>query len=447
MGRHLLRRKALIFLLFLLLAGMPALASAPVQALSDCRLLHTPVPGGPEAVPGPGLTLACAQGHRGPEVYSLDIPDTPQVRAWLKRYLRSGGAMRALQRALFYRRHISARLAEEGLPGELLFLPVLESDYRSQAVSVSGAAGLWQLMANTARPLGLRMDSYLDERRDFYKATDAALAKLRENYLYFSDWQLALAAYNCGLGGLARILKASGAPSFSALTERGLLPRETADYLPRFYALVRLGSYPGRNGLPLSWEEGMSWQTVTLHDSVSVLLLAEATGLNAELLRQANAELEYPITPSLPGGYHLKVPAGSADRVKAAIKDPSLKLLDFVPHRIVSGDTLYGISHHFGVSLDLLLRHNRHLNPRRLPLGAVVAVPVVDKSRIPRQPASTPPPDWEASGLYAVQPGDTLWALSRRYGISCEELAAANKLKLDDILKEGKMLTVPVVTQ
>ena len=117
-----------------------------------------------------------------------------------------------------------------------------------------------------------------------------------------------------------------------------------------------------------------------------------------------------------------------------------------MPHRIVSGDTLYGLSGRYGVSLDLLVRHNRHLDPRRLPLGAVVAVPVVDKRRVPRQPASTPLPDWEASGLYEVQPGDTLWALSRRYGISCEELAAANKLKLDDILKEGKMLSVPVVT-
>jgi membrane-bound lytic murein transglycosylase D len=447
MGRHLLRRKALSLLFLLFLAGLPAPLLAQTRALSDCRLLHAPVPGGPQAAPGTGLTLSCAQGHRGPEVYSLDIPDTPQVRTWQERYLRSGGAVRALERALFYRRHISARLAAEGLPGELLFLPVLESDYRSGAVSVSGAAGLWQLMANTARPLGLRMDSYLDERRDFFKATDAALTKLRENYLYFSDWPLALAAYNCGLGKLARILRASGPLSFSALVERGLLPRETADYLPRFYALVRLGSYPGRYGLPLSWEEAPRWQTVILYDSVSVLLLAEATGLDAGLLRQANAELEHPITPALPGGYHLKVPAGSAGRVKAAIEDPSLKLLDFVPHRIVSGDTLYGISHQFGVSLDLLVRHNRHLNPRYLPLGAVVAVPVMDKDRIPRQPASTPPPDWEASGLYEVQPGDTLWALSRRYGISCEELAAANKLKLDDILKEGKMLTVPVVTQ
>jgi membrane-bound lytic murein transglycosylase D len=442
MGRHLLRRKALTRALLLVLFWLLPLAPSAGQALADCRLLHAPGPAPAAAA------LKPAQTHRGPEVYAMNIPDDPRVRAWLERYRRNGGAARALERARFYRGHISARLAERGLPGELLFLPVLESDYRAEAVSSSGAAGLWQFMANTARPFGLRMDAFLDERRDFFKATDAALAKLEENHRYFSDWALALAAYNCGLGRLARIVRAQDCSDFPTLAERGLLPRETADYVPRFYALARLLSYPGRNGLALSWEEAPRWQAVTLRDSVSLLLLAEKTGLDEEILRRANAELEHPITPLLPEGYRLKVPAAWAEQVEAAVNDPALRLLEFRTHRIASGDTFYGIARSYGVSVDLLLRHNRHLDPRRLPLGGLMAVPVVRGGQpAPPQPAAARVPAWPASGLYAVRPGDTLWALSRRYGVSCEELAAANKLKLDDILKAGKMLTVPVRSQ
>jgi membrane-bound lytic murein transglycosylase D len=440
MGRHLFRRKALKLCFLLTLVSLPLSSPAAERALSDSRLLRCAPPR-----PQPPAALPAAQGHRGPEVYALKIPDNPLVDRWQERYHKNGGAARALRRALFYRSHISGRIAEGGLPRELLFLPVLESDYRSGAVSVSGAAGLWQFMANTAYPLGLRMDAYLDERRDFFKATDAALAKLEENYHYFGDWPLALAAYNCGLGKLARIIRASGESDFWTLAERGLLPGETAAYVPKFYALARLLSYPGRNNMALDWEQAQRWSTVTLNDSISLLLLAEKTGLDANLLRRANAELLYPITPNLPGGYLLKVPAAWAARVEAAVNDPTLKLLDFRMHRIRSGDTLYGIAASYGVSLPLLVRHNLNLDPRRLPLGGVVAVPVVSESP-PLLSGPPPPPDWDSSGSYTVQPGDTLWALSRRYGVSCEELAAANKLKLDDILKAGKILTVPGVS-
>jgi membrane-bound lytic murein transglycosylase D len=439
MGRHLLRRKALSLCFLLTLVSPPVYSPAAEQAFVDCRLLRATVP-----LPGPPQALPSAQGHRGPEVYALKIPDVEQVRSWQERYRRSGSAARSLKRALFFRSHIAARLADSGLPGELLFLPVLESEYRPEARSVSGAAGLWQFMPNTAQPLGLRINAFLDERRDFFKATDAALAKLKENYLYFSDWSLALAAYNCGLGKLARIVRASGCSDFWSLAERGLLPGETAAYVPKFYALARLCSYPGRNGLALSWEEADLWSTVTLHDSVSLLLLAEATGLDPGLLRKANAELEHPITPAVPEGYRLKVPAAWTARVEAALNDSSLKLLDFMTHRIRSGDTLYGIAGSYGVSLPLLLRHNPGLDPRRLPLGALVAVPLIS-DRPAAALRSPPPAEWEASGLYTVQPGDTLWAISRRYGISCEDLAAGNKLELDDILKAGKILKVPVV--
>src|SRR5208337_4435733 len=105
-----------------------------------------------------------------------------------------------LARSVRYRAVIAAVVTEKDLPRELRFLPAVESGFQALAVSPRGAVGLWQLMRNTASPYGLRMDQWVDERRDFMRSTEASLAKLEDNYVQFGDWCLALAAYNCGVG-------------------------------------------------------------------------------------------------------------------------------------------------------------------------------------------------------------------------------------------------------
>ncbi len=144
---------------------------------------------------------------------------------------------------------IAEALAARGLPRELQFLPAVESGFQDRAVSPQGAAGLWQLMRNTASPYGLRMDLWLDERRDVGKATEASLAKLAENCAIFGDWYMALAAYNCGVGKLSAIVRRSPGADFWALRRKGVLPRETAAFVPQFLALSRILGHPGRYGL------------------------------------------------------------------------------------------------------------------------------------------------------------------------------------------------------
>jgi membrane-bound lytic murein transglycosylase D len=415
------------------------------------------------------VPLPVLHGRAETPLFGLDLPDNPAVQLRLEVYL--GREKRNLEAALArmarYRRFVDACLRERGLPPELLALPLLESRYLPRAVSRSGAAGLWQIMRNTSGGLGLRSDEWLDERRDFWKSTQAALRKLEDNYRQFGDWYLALAAYNCGSGCLSRLIASSGVRDFWELRARGLLRPETAEFVPAFIALARIVGSPARFGLRSGWDTSPSWERVPLRQSVDLRLLARALELDPELLREANAELRYPVTPVYERGYLLKLPAGLSPRVSALLSDPGSRLLEYRYHRLASGDTLYGLSRRYGVALGLLEQANAGLDPRRLAVGGVVRIPVVEgasplaatapaaAARVATRPAAAVPaaaaltlPPAEPSapdfrGTWRVAPGDTLWAIARRHGTTPELLAAANGRSLDDPLKPGETLKVP----
>ena len=286
-----------------------------------------------------------------------------------------------LDRSLRFRALISGELAERGLPRELGFLPALESGFQERAVSPRGAAGLWQLMRNTASPYGLRMDMWVDERRDIRKATDASLGKLSENYRIFGDWYLALAAYNCGVGRLSAILRRSPGSDFWALRKKGVLPRETAAFVPQFLALSRILGHAGRYGLDLGWVGEPDWNTIALDRCVDLRMLSRASGAPLEALLAGNPELNFLVTPPASYGYQLKVPADYGDAVTAALAGSDVPLIEFQVHVVAAGDTLSGMSLRYGVSVPFIQEFNPALSPRALRLGAKVLIPGVPPRR------------------------------------------------------------------
>jgi len=470
MGRHLFRRKTLIlplrpllFGIFLLLNVSPLTRAEP--GAEDQRPLpirpghvgrHSGPGKGPVGSEGAGASAtaparrpAAAVHDRGcAALIELDFADQPAVRQWREHFLVGGG--RALQEALdrgrTFRRFIAARLAERGLPQELIYLPVLESHYRVRAVSRSGATGLWQIMDNTSAPLGLVTDRWVDERRDFWRSTEGALRKLEENYATFGDWDLALAAYNCGTGLLSRTVRSSGVRDFWALREMGVLPPETAAYVPKFHALVSIFSDPTAYGLEVSWQQAPNWQRVPLERSVELALLAEKAGLPLSLMEEAHAELQTPITPPASGRpYYLKVPGEYGQRVAELLADPELQLLRYTFHRIRSGDTYYALAEYYELSAALLMEANPALPPRSLRIGEQLRIPVFSGRPVKAEPIVSLSEQQAASftALHTVAAGDTLWGISRIYGTTAENLAWVNGRSLDALLKPGETLKVP----
>lgn len=415
---------------------------------------------------GAGGTL---EGRAPALEFGIDMPWSEEsFQSYRDTYLSAGGRrwLSAIMSAAEpYFAYVAERVRYYGLPDELAYLPVIESEYSPKAVSRSGAAGLWQFMRNSVKGYSIHIDDWVDERRDFTKSTDAAMQKLSENYEYFGDWPLALAAYNAGLGAVSRIektalkchaadeaagrtvepLNAKGFVSYWELRSRGLLRKETAGYVPKFLAVASILRYSARNGLPVSWDDAEDWESIDATRTVDLVLLAKAAKIPYASLKAGNAELRYTITPPY-AGYKIKVPAENAEAVRAALDDPSLKLLRYYMHKINSGDTLLAISKHYGTPVNMILDANPGLKPNLLRIGAVVVVPALkDVGPMSAPPRPEADPSLDFSGAYTIVKGDTLWSISLRYGVQPEVLADKNGLSLSSVLHEGSTLKVPIL--
>ena len=368
MGWNLLRRTALAAALASLL---PAGAGASPGPLPGDRVPRAPQPG------PAGQALAPAQTHRAGEVYWLEIPDEDVIDRYVERLLagRRDWLQVVLDRSRQYSRFIAEQVRARGLPRELAFLPALESGFQSRAVSHKGAAGLWQLMRNTSAPYGLRTDHWIDERRDFWKATEASLSKLAENHRRFGDWEMALAAYNCGAGKLSRIVRQNPGLDYWALRSKGVLPRETAAFVPQFMALARILSHPGRHGLETGWKPSPRWTRVAVEGSVDLRILASRSGVPLETLAGANPELNFSMTPPRSYGYMLKVPREHGRAIEETLASAAVPLLDFDVHVVRSGDTLSEIAQSFGVSVSMIMEFNPSVKPLALRVGSRILVP------------------------------------------------------------------------
>jgi len=438
----------------------PEKASPPAApaARDSPRLLRSVPPGsvpeGPGAPTDPASPGIAEPGYpadpgaltrRPPEDgLSLALPwENERFRKFREAYLSPGGRKwleAVAARSSPYASYVYERIRWYRLPEELFFLPVIESEWSPRAVSRSGAMGLWQFMRNSIAGYDMRIDDWVDERRDFMKSTDAALRKLRSNYESLGSWEMALAAYNAGLGAVSRAAAAAGTRDYWELSARGLLSAEAVNYVPKFLAAVSVLGRAGRYGLTIPETALETWDRVDLDRPVDLALLSEASGVSLAVLRTGNPELRYDVTPP-EGRYALKVPVGAAPAVREVLARPGFQALRYYQHRIRSGDTLSALARHYEVSVPLILRLNPGVRPEALRIGSTLVIPAL-KEKGPYAPAS-PSESLEFSGSYVVTKGDTLWSISLRYGVQPEVLAERNGLDISSIIREGMTLKVP----
>ncbi|MDH7484174.1 MAG: LysM peptidoglycan-binding domain-containing protein [Spirochaetales bacterium] len=346
-----------------------------------------------------------------------------------------------LQKAAPFMDYIINKTQELGVPVEMAYLPVIESSYSPFAVSRSGATGIWQFMKNSIRGYGMTIDEWVDERRDFMKSTDGALAKLLDNYRTFGDWNLALAAYNAGSGAVARALKAAGgAADYWQLVQKGLLSRQATDYVPKFLAVASILRYPGLYGFEPHIPEPMRWEVIKLDRQVDIKLLAAKAEIPLEVIKLGNAELHYTVTPPSPS-HPLKIPADKLEAVKAVLSNPDAPLVRYEIHKVREGETLTAISRKYGISIAMITKANPGLNPDRIRIGQTLMIPMslqpLHGSTAAMTQASL------QSELYTVQKGDTLYGLARRYGTTPQKIAELNGISMNSTLRIGQKLKVP----
>jgi transglycosylase-like protein with SLT domain len=238
-----------------------------------------------------------AKVDRHVQFFSYEIRD--RFEQWLTRLER-------------YRPSVQSIFSEFKLPLDLIFLSLVESGFNTNAVSRAKAVGPWQFMKPTAKSYGLRVDSWVDERRDPVKSTMAAAQYLRDLYHLFGSWPLAMAAYNAGEGkvgrSMARLKVKDG--DFWALLDTKLLRAETREYVPRFVAAAQIAKDPSRFGFNIVPQTPVVYDQLAITRQIHLKAAAKAAGVSFEEMKNLNPELRRDMTPPDPL-YILNVPLGT----------------------------------------------------------------------------------------------------------------------------------------
>ncbi|MDR0377675.1 MAG: LysM peptidoglycan-binding domain-containing protein [Spirochaetaceae bacterium] len=372
--------------------------------------------------------------------------DHPLTQRYIRQYTSPGGLSwlkQVMTRGEPYLAFIRREIEERGLPPELLYLPVIESAFLPTARSSSGAAGLWQFMKNSIIPFDMKVTEWVDERMDFWKSTQGALSKLEDNFRQLQDWALALAAYNAGLGAVNRIISRTGIKDYWELSDKKYFKTETTHYIPKLLAVAAVVSDPRRYGFEAFWPEDPQWTRVPVDRPADLEILAEAAGIDREILKAANQELYYGVTP--PGtGYSLKVRAVDAEALREVLAQTDMPLIRYHFHTIQYGDTLSELAAHYGVSVLQITEANRNLRERYLQIGQRIRIPAVRDVGPYRKAGFTAVEASLFTGTHLVKQGETLWSIALAYNVDPETLAAANGISLEETLRVGRSLKTPI---
>lgn len=275
-----------------------------------------------------------------------------------------------------YRPLVENIFSEFNLPSDLVYLSLVESGFNPHAYSRAKATGPWQFMKGTGKLYGLRIDSYVDERRDPIKSTVAAARYLRDLYDLFGAWPLAMAAYNAGEGKVMRALQKAQAETFSDISKTKLIRTETKQYVPRIMAATVIARNPEQYGFSQEPVAPHQFEEVVVSRPLHFKAIANATGVHYEDLRLLNPELRRDATPPDDHAYRLKVPVGMASKVSTLLdgiptyKFPPLpaptktvKVSTSHRYKVRAGDTLEKVSKRFRIPLKTLRAKNNLTTP------------------------------------------------------------------------------------
>ncbi|UTC67587.1 LysM peptidoglycan-binding domain-containing protein [Treponema sp. OMZ 789] len=369
----------------------------------------------------------------------------PLIEKFRNRYLNQDGLRyleAIMKRSIPYRNFIIEELRRENMPPELLFLPVIESGFSPKAVSRSGAVGIWQFMRNSIGGYDIHIDEWVDERRDPWKTSVAAVKKLKWNYSYYNDWYLALAAYNCGVGALDKAIKKAGSRNYWYLAEKKFLKPETSLYVAKFLAIAEILMQSEKYGI--DWGDALDYEAtdiIPIRRSIDVVLLAEKVKADTDLFSALNPSLKFNITP--PNiKYNLRIPMEHKAAVQDLLEKNTL-LIKYYSYKVKSGDTLYALSKHYGVSIKSIMNYNYNVKPTALKIGQVLKIPALKTVTSYRRRRDEQNVDF--NDLYTVKKGDTLWSIALRYNVQVETLAEKNGIEVNSVLSLGQKLKVPII--
>jgi peptidoglycan lytic transglycosylase D len=359
-----------------------------------------------------------------------------------------------LSRMPRYESMIRERLQRENLPGDLVYLALIESGFSNTATSRAKAVGMWQFMKGTARGYSLRVDSWVDERRDPFKATDAAARHLRDLNRRFGSLYLAAAAYNAGSGKVSRGIvrlpdeesdSVNSDATFFRLYDTKLLRRETKDYVPKLIAAALIAKQPKRYGFNPAQTEPAAYDSVVVPDMTGLDVIARLADTTVAAIRELNPQYLRLATP--PGTHStIRLPVGRGPvTITAYAHLPPRQRVTFIEHFVARGETLGGIALRYRVSQSMLAAANPKVNSRRLRIGQRVVVPTGGalSTRVARRMAEPVVAAGTSTGAFhRVRRGETISEIADEYGVTQRELLSWNGLDRRGRIRAGQRIRV-----
>ncbi len=333
-----------------------------------------------------------------------------------------------LERAGRYREMISRVLKEEGVPQDLIYLAQAESGFHPVALSRAGARGMWQFIGSRANAYGLERNWWVDDRQDPEKATRAAARHLKDLYNQFGDWYLAMAAYNSGPGTVQAAVKRTGYADFWELYRRGVLPKETKNYVPIIVATTIMAKNPAQYGLEdIVPEQPVPTDDVTIDYPVDLRLVSECVDVPLDTLQDLNPSLLRNTTPK-DGTFVLHLPAGTKDKYEQAIAAiPQDKRVLWHYHKVTAGETLADIAHKYRTTAGAIADVNGIDTASDLAVDSKLIIPATATANADQLVFSKHPT------RYRVRRGDTVLSVADDFGVPAEKLRRWNHIKGNDL--------------
>ena len=391
---------------------------------------------------------------------ALDSPLVHEQEVWYSS--RPEYINRFVDRGSRYLHYIVEQVEKRNMPTEIALLPVIESAFTPKAYSRAKASGLWQFIPSTGKNYGLTQDWWRDNRNDVMAATDAALNYLQKLHDQFGNWELALAAYNCGEGCVARAI---GYNQKRALPTDYLslkLPVETRKYVPKLIAVKNIVLSPTTYGIEIdSIPDTPYFTTVQAPAKIDVKLAAKLAGMSEEDFRALNPAHNKPVAASTGT---LVVPLDKAEAFRANLEANEQPLVSWTTYNARRGESIDAIGHRYGLTGPQIRSANDTVKldkkgrlraagavmvPMRGPTGkalppaaparvAAVSVPTASAGAAPRGGVAP-----AAAHTYVVRSGDTLYAISKRFDTDVETLLEINNLKPRSVLQPGMKIRLP----
>ena len=350
-----------------------------------------------------------------------------------------------LTRSTKYKSLMEKELKKADLPLDLVYLSMIESAFYPLAYSRSRAVGLWQFMKPTGKAYNLRIDKYVDERRDAEKSSKAAAAYLSDLYRDFGDWHLAVAAYNCGPGKIRSGLKRYKVDNFWDLASHNYLRMETKRYVPKLIAAIIIAKEPEKYGFyNIQYEPPLKYDTLNVRPGMSLAAVAMISNSTPKEIKRLNRELRRNITPLNRASYPVNIPSASASLAKKNLSRlHSVVSTDYKSYRIKNGDTLSKICKKYRVNKTTLLKVN-NLHSSKLIVGRNLRIPysTVTYQLLPAGSSRAGDVYRENLVLHRIRPGESVSQIARRYNVPVSMIVQWNGLSSVHKIRAGQQLSL-----